>query len=90
VGDDRFYEILRTWADTRRYGNGSIEDFMALSETISGKGLMELFDAWLFKAGKPEVFGSNMLTAASSSSTLPLPKSWAAIRATQMHHRPLR
>jgi aminopeptidase N len=82
VGDESFYKILRTWTETRRHGNGSIEDFRDLSESTSGKQLDELFDAWLFKPGKPAVSDANPNPG-------PLPRSWATIDATQAKHRPL-
>jgi aminopeptidase N len=47
MGDDRFFELLRTWAE--RYGGKSATtaDFEALAEDIAGKDLTPLFDAWL-------------------------------------------
>lgn len=88
VGDDKFFEILRTWADIRRYANGSIDDFMALSELASGKQLKELFDVWLFTAGKPRLDAASAARAESSSFSA-LPPSWASISATQTMHAPL-
>jgi aminopeptidase N len=54
VGDDKFFEILKTWTATHRHGNATIEDFTALSESLSGKDLDTLFKAWLFTAGRPQ------------------------------------
>lgn len=88
VGDDKFFEILRTWADIRRYANGSIDDFMALCELASGKQLKELFDVWLFTAGKPRLDSTSAARAESSAFAAP-PRSWAAISATQTMHAPL-
>jgi aminopeptidase N len=47
MGDDAFFELLRTWVD--RYGgkSASSADFEALAGEISGKDLSSLFDAWL-------------------------------------------
>jgi len=47
VGDDAFFEMLRTWLE--RYGGGSAttSDFIALAEEIHGGDLSEFFDAWL-------------------------------------------
>jgi hypothetical protein len=53
VGTQDFFEILRTWAADKAGGNGTTEEFIALSEQISGKKLDRLFDTWLFTAGKP-------------------------------------
>jgi aminopeptidase N len=81
VGDDKFFEILRSWQSTRRHGNGSIEDFMALSAMISGKDLDPLFTAWLFTGAKPEV--------PSKPGPVALPRSWESLMRTQAVHRPL-
>jgi aminopeptidase N len=53
VGDDKFFEILKTWAAEQRDGNVTTEEFMALSERISGQQLDDLFDAWLFQKKRP-------------------------------------
>jgi aminopeptidase N len=53
VGDDKFFEILRTWASEQRDGNGTTDEFMALSERVSGQQLDALFDAWLFQKSRP-------------------------------------
>jgi aminopeptidase N len=88
VGDESFFEILRTWADTRRHGNGSIEDFMALSELVSGKELEQLFELWLFTPGKPSLAGTGA-GRAENASFAPVPRSLPAIAATQRMHSPL-
>ena len=53
VGDDAFFTILRKWASMKRGGNGSIAEFIKLSERVSGKDLGALFDAWLYTPTKP-------------------------------------
>jgi aminopeptidase N len=47
LGDDRFFEVLRTWVD--RYGGASATsaDFEALAAEVGGRDLQSLFDAWL-------------------------------------------
>jgi aminopeptidase N len=55
VGEDAFFEILRTWVDDHRYDTGSTEDFVALSEKISGDELSDLFDRWLYDEGLPDL-----------------------------------
>ncbi|HEU5433578.1 MAG TPA: M1 family metallopeptidase [Thermomicrobiales bacterium] len=47
VGDDAFFQILRTWTAQHRYGNATIADFVALSEQVSGRDLDAFFAAWL-------------------------------------------
>ncbi len=53
VGDDAFFTILRKWASMKRGGNGSIAEFIKLSEHVSGQDLGALFDAWLYTPTKP-------------------------------------
>ncbi len=47
VGDGEFFDILQAWL--ARFGGGvaSTEDFIALSEEVSGDELDGFFDAWL-------------------------------------------
>jgi aminopeptidase N len=47
VGDDTFFEILRSYA--KRYGGGtaSTKDFIRVAQKVSGRSLKTLFDAWL-------------------------------------------
>jgi aminopeptidase N len=55
LGDDAFFELLRTWVD--RYGGGSATsaDFEALAEEVAGRDLGALFDAWLRASGLPNL-----------------------------------
>ncbi|MER7891044.1 M1 family metallopeptidase [Micromonospora sp. NPDC094482] len=76
VGDDAFFAILPAWTAEHRYGNGTIAQFQALAERISGLDLTDLFTTWLFTAGRPDVAGS----AARKASPPAEPKSWAKIR----------
>ncbi|MFJ4801331.1 M1 family metallopeptidase [Streptomyces murinus] len=53
VGDEVFFDILRTWTRRHRHGNADTRQFVTLCETASGKDLTGLFDTWLFNAKKP-------------------------------------
>jgi aminopeptidase N len=53
VGDAAFWTILRTWVTDREGGNGSIEDFHALAEQVSGLDLDGFFQVWLFDGHRP-------------------------------------
>jgi aminopeptidase N len=53
IGDDVFYATLRAWAAEHAYGNGTIDEFIALAEGQSGESLDALFERYLFKPGKP-------------------------------------
>jgi aminopeptidase N len=53
VGDETFFEILRSWAAAKSGGNGTTPEFIALAEDLAGRSLDEVWDPWLFTAGKP-------------------------------------
>jgi aminopeptidase N len=53
VGDDTFYKILKTWTAQRKDRNASTEDFVKLSEQVSGKQLRTLFADWLYGTTRP-------------------------------------
>ena len=53
VGDEKFFEILRTWTAEKKYSDATVEEFIALSERLSGQQLDQLFQTWLFTKGKP-------------------------------------
>jgi len=55
IGDDDFFELLKTWVD--RYGGDAAgtADFEALAEEVSGQELTPLFDAWLRAPAMPDL-----------------------------------
>ncbi|MFE5097312.1 hypothetical protein ACFRCI_45295 [Streptomyces sp. NPDC056638] len=53
VGDETFFDILRTWTRQHRHGNADTRQFIALCGSKSGKDLAALFDTWLFDKKKP-------------------------------------
>jgi aminopeptidase N len=53
VGDQKFFRILRSWAQTHRNGNVTTAEFIAFAERISGQNLEALFTAWLYTPAKP-------------------------------------
>jgi aminopeptidase N len=55
VGDEVFFEILRTYYDRYKYGNAAIPDFIAVAEEVSGEDLAEFFDGWLYAATMPDI-----------------------------------
>lgn len=55
VGDEPFFEILRTWAADRAGATGSTEQFIALAERVSGQDLAALFDEWLYSNTRPSL-----------------------------------
>jgi len=55
VGDETFFQILRTYTERFRYGNASTADFIAVAEEVSGQELGEFFDAWLYNTRIPAI-----------------------------------
>ena len=55
VGDHDFFRILKKWATTRRGDNVTIPEFIRLAEKISHEDLDDLFETWLYTAGRPEL-----------------------------------
>jgi aminopeptidase N len=55
VGDAVFFDILKSWATTKKYESATTREFTALAERKSGSDLDALFHAWLYATGKPEV-----------------------------------
>jgi aminopeptidase N len=53
VGEQKFNEILRTWARDHRGGNVTTGQFIALANRISGMDLDAFFRAWLYDKGRP-------------------------------------
>ncbi|GAA3840771.1 M1 family metallopeptidase [Saccharothrix violaceirubra] len=80
VGDQHFFEILKTWLAKKKYGDATIEEFVAHAEKISGKPLVELFQTWLFTKGKPAAAPGGQVGIAAKS--VAKPKSFDQIRET--------
>ncbi len=53
VGTKPMLKTLRRWAISHRHANGDSEEFIALAERVTGKGLGPFFKRWLFTPGKP-------------------------------------
>jgi aminopeptidase N len=54
IGNDAFFETLRTYVARFGGGTATTEDFIAVAEEVSGVDLDELFDAWLHGDTIPE------------------------------------
>lgn len=48
VGDQEFFEILKTYYKRFEGGNATTADFIAVAEEVSGKELSPFFDSWLY------------------------------------------
>lgn len=53
VGDDVFFDILRTWVERYGGGNATTADFLALVDEIAGPGARELVELWLYSTSLP-------------------------------------
>jgi aminopeptidase N len=53
LGDDDFWQGIRTYYDRYKIGNALTSDFKNVMEEISGKTLDVFFQQWLFTAGHP-------------------------------------
>jgi len=53
VGDQTFFDILRTYYQRYQYSNASTEDFIAVAEEVGGRDLGTFFDGWLYDDNVP-------------------------------------
>jgi len=53
VGDQKFFEILKTWTARYRHSNATTAQFIAVAEEVSGQRLEGFFQDWLYKRGRP-------------------------------------
>ncbi len=55
IGDDAFFETLRTYYERYKFGVAATADFIAVAEEVSAQDLSDFFDAWLYSAELPEL-----------------------------------
>jgi aminopeptidase N len=55
VGDDAFFDILRTYHERHRHGTATTADFIAVAEEISGQALDGFFEGWLYEQALPDI-----------------------------------
>lgn len=53
VGEDNFWNILRTYAQRYAYGTVTTEDFKSVCEEFYGEELDWFFDQWIYEPGYP-------------------------------------
>ncbi|GDY29433.1 hypothetical protein GTS_10660 [Gandjariella thermophila] len=75
------FRLLRAWVAEHRYGNGTIADFIALADRVSGKRLDPLFETWLFTRGKPALGPATGLSFGAVRPA-PEPASYPVLRRT--------
>jgi hypothetical protein len=47
IGDEAFYQVLRTYLEEHRYGVAYPPDLMAVAEQVSGQSLDALYEQWI-------------------------------------------
>ena len=57
IGDEAFFETLRTYTARFAYGNVSTADFIAVAEEVSGEKVEDLLNSWLYEDTTPELPG---------------------------------
>lgn len=58
IGDDAFFELLRTFADQYRGSAASTAEFITLASEIAERDLNAFFESWLRNSQLPELPGS--------------------------------
>ncbi|WP_207709943.1 M1 family metallopeptidase [Actinomadura macrotermitis] len=53
IGDEKFFLLLRTWVKQHHHGNATTEQFVALSNKVSGQDLTPFWNAWIYSTQKP-------------------------------------
>lgn len=55
VGDEPFFDLLRTYHDRHRYGAATTTDFIKVAEEVSGQDLSGFFQGWLYQQTVPDI-----------------------------------
>jgi aminopeptidase N len=55
IGDEAFFQGVRTYYDTYKFSNALTSDFQAVMEQASGQQLGWFFDQWIFQPLLPEL-----------------------------------
>lgn len=55
IGDEKFFELLRTWMKRRHDGNAKVEDFVALAGEVAGRDLEPFMNPWLYDDVMPSI-----------------------------------
>jgi hypothetical protein len=67
VGDEPFFEALRTFQATQRFAKAGSDDLRVALEQASGRTLSPYFDEWVLGTTLPELVVSHRVTSASAS-----------------------
>lgn len=55
VGDEAFWQAIRTYYDRYKYSNALTGDLEAVFEEVSGEQMEPFFQQWIFQAGHPKL-----------------------------------
>jgi aminopeptidase N len=55
IGDDAFFQTLKTYYDRHKGGNVTPDDFISAAEAASGQELNPFFDRWFYSDTLPEI-----------------------------------
>lgn len=58
IGDDAFFEFMKTYVERHTGGNVRTTDLIAVAEEVSGQELDAFFNAWLYEGPLPALPGS--------------------------------
>jgi len=53
IGDQAFFDLLKTWVARHAHGSVDTEKFVALAELVTGRSLRDLFQEWLYDEALP-------------------------------------
>jgi len=67
IGDETFFELLRTWVERFGGATATTADFEALAEELSGQELTPLLDVWIRQPELPPSLGGVDLVGAGTS-----------------------
>lgn len=53
MGDQPFFEALRSWCSDRQYGTGTVQQFIDLAAAVSGPDARRILGEWLYSVNQP-------------------------------------
>jgi aminopeptidase N len=83
IGDNAFFTLIKQWANERKHGNATTDQFIALAEKVSGQQLDDLFNTWLFTPSRPALAPGGLASFGARAAAPKQPKSWATIQQTR-------
>ncbi|MEW6277800.1 MAG: M1 family metallopeptidase [Candidatus Eremiobacterota bacterium] len=69
VGDEAFFDTVRTYTARFKHGNASSQDFIQVAQEVSGRDLSDFFRRWISESELPDL----PATRSPGSTTRPVP-----------------